>query len=124
VKVVIAADGPHLEDTVAKRFGHALHYLLTDLNHPESLQVIDQNEPDDESHAIIPQLVSQGAEIFITGNIGPHAFELIQSLQGRVALARRMTAAQALDKLQRGELEILTAPTVSRSMHQHPHHTS
>jgi predicted Fe-Mo cluster-binding NifX family protein len=116
MKVVIAANGPTLDSPVAKRFGHAAYYLLVDSATLE-LQIIENREHDDETHAIIPQLAGQGAEVFITGNIGPHAFQLIRSLQRQVTLARRMPARQALDKLQRGELELLNAPTVKHSRH-------
>jgi predicted Fe-Mo cluster-binding NifX family protein len=90
------------------------------------LQVI-KNHEHDETHAIIPHLAGQGAEVFVTGNIGPHAFQLIRSLNRQVALARRMPANEALDKLQWGELELLNAPTVKHSRHDlsgdHTHHS-
>lgn len=128
MKVVIAAAGPTLDSLVAQRFGHAPYYLLVDVVTRE-LHVIENHEHDDETHAIIPQLAGQGAEVFVTGNIGPHAFQLIQSLQGQVALASRMPAGEALDKLERGELELLSAPTVKHSRHdlrgdQAPHHSA
>lgn len=128
MKVVIAAAGPTLDSLVAQRFGHAPYYLLMDVVTRE-LHVIENHEDDDETHAIIPQLAGQGAEVFVTGNIGPHAFQLIRSLQGQVALARRMPAGEALDKLERGELELLSAPTVKHSRHDlhgdhAPHHSA
>jgi predicted Fe-Mo cluster-binding NifX family protein len=116
MKVVIAANGPTLDNLVAKRFGHAPYYLLVDSATLE-LQVIENCEHDDETHAIIPQLAGQGAEVFVTGNIGPHAFQLIWSLHRQVALARHMPASEALDKLHRCELEWLNAPTVKHSRH-------
>lgn len=126
MKVVIAAAGPTLDSLVAKRFGHAPYYLLVD-SATRELQVIENHEDDDETHAIIPRLAGQGAVVFITGNIGPHAFQLIQSLQRQVVLARRMPAGEALDKLQRGELKLLNAPTVKHSRHglsgDHAHHS-
>ncbi len=123
MKIVIAAEGPTLESSVAKRFGHAPYYLFVDT---ATGQVQGINNPDehDESHAIIPQLAGQGAEVFVTGNIGPQAFQLARSLNCQVALARRKTAAEALDSLQRGELEFLSAPTVKQSFHHHNHATS
>lgn len=127
MKVVIATNGPTLDSRVAQRFGHAPYYLLVDATTRE-LQVIENHEHDDETHAIIPQLAEQEAKVFVTGNIGPHAFQLIRSLQGQVALARLMPASEALDKLQRGELELLNAPTVKHSRHDlpggHAHHHS
>lgn len=116
MKVVIAANGPTLDSSVAKRFGHAPYYLLVDSATLE-LQVIENREHDDETHVIIPHMTEQGAEVFVTGNIGPHAFQLVRSLHRQVALARHMPAREALDKLQRGELEWLNAPTVKHSRH-------
>jgi predicted Fe-Mo cluster-binding NifX family protein len=84
--------------------------------------VIDNTGPHDEPHAIILRMAEQGVEVFITGNIGPQAFELALSLNRQVLLARRMSAGEALDKLQKGELELLGAPTVKHSPHDHAHH--
>lgn len=120
MNVVIAANGPTLDSPVAKRFGHAPYYLYVD-SETGQVQAIRNEEPHDDTHAIIPQLVGQKAEVFVTGNIGPHAFKLIRSLDRQVALARNMPAGQALDKLQKEELEILSAPTLKHSIHEHDH---
>jgi predicted Fe-Mo cluster-binding NifX family protein len=121
VKVIIAAGGPTLESGVAKRFGHAPYYLLVDTSTGQ-VEAIDNTGQHDESHAIIPQMVERGVEAFITGNIGPHAFELVRSLQRQVALARGMSAGEALDRFQKGKLALLDAPTVKHSLHDHEHH--
>jgi predicted Fe-Mo cluster-binding NifX family protein len=122
MKVLIAAQGITLDSPVAKRFGHAPYYLNVDLDSMQ-IQVIDNAEHHhDETHAIIPQMAENGVKVFITGNIGPHAFELTNSLNLQVALAREMSSQEALEKLQRGELEILTQPTLKRSVHNHTHH--
>ncbi len=123
MKVLVAANGSTLDSAVAKRFGHAPYYLYVDSETGQA-QAINNTDHHDETHAIIPQMVGQGVEVFVTGNIGPHAFKLIRSLNRQVALARRMSASEALDKLQRGELEILSAPTLKRSVHNHTHHSS
>lgn len=132
MNVVIAANGSTLDSAVAKRFGHAAYYLLVNTATLQ-MQVIDNNDAHaeagnhdqhDEAHAIIPQLVGQGAELFLIGNIGPHAFEIIQSLNRQVALARGLSAGEALARLQRGELEILNAPTLNRSIHHHSQHSA
>ena len=119
MKVLVAAQETTLDSPVAKRFGHAPYYLSVDLDSMQ-VQVIDNTEHD-ETHAVIPQMAKLGVKVFITGNIGPHAFELIRSLDGQVALARNLSAKEALDKLQRNELEILTASTLKHSIHDHAH---
>jgi predicted Fe-Mo cluster-binding NifX family protein len=120
MKVLIAANGPTLDSAVAKRFGHAAYYLYVNSETGQT-QVIDNREHHDEPHAIIPAMVGQGVEVFITGNIGPNAFRLARALHRPVALARKMSAGQSLDKLQSGELELLSAPTLKRSVHDHAH---
>lgn len=121
MKVLVAATGPTLDSLVAQWFGHAPYYLLVDSTTMQ-VQVIDNRENNDETHAIIPRMAGQWAEVFITENIGPHAFQLARSLNRRVALARQISAGEALDKLQRGELEFLSAPTVKHSIHEYAHH--
>jgi predicted Fe-Mo cluster-binding NifX family protein len=123
MKVLVAANGPTLDSRVAKRFGHAPYYLCVDTA-TRQVQAIDNSEHHDETHAVIPHMARQGVGVFITGNIGPHAFELARSLKRRVALARNMSANEALDRLQRGELKVLSAPTLKRSIHEHDHHSS
>ena len=117
MKVLIATQNASLDSTVAKRFGHAPYYLLID---SESIEVeVFDNPEHDDTHSIIPELAKRGVKLFITGNIGPHAYDLIRSLNLRVALARKMTARKALRKLQEGELQILDAPTMKHSAHEH-----
>ncbi|MFC1975498.1 NifB/NifX family molybdenum-iron cluster-binding protein [Chloroflexota bacterium] len=123
MNVLIAADGTTLDSAVAKRFGHAPYYLYVDADTGQ-IQIIENTDHDDETHAIIPQMIQQGADVFITGNIGAHAFQLVRSLNRQVALARKMSAVEALEKLQENELEILKAPTVKQSFHDHRHHLS
>jgi predicted Fe-Mo cluster-binding NifX family protein len=123
MKILIATGGTTLDSAVAKRFGHAPYYLYVDADTGQ-VQVIENTDHDDETHAIISEMAQQGVETFISGNIGPHAFQLARSLNRQVALARRMSAAEALEKLQKGELEILQAPTVKQSFHDHRHHLS
>ncbi len=123
MKILIAAAGTTLDSKVAKRFGHAPYYLIVDAETKE-VQALKNVDHDDETHAIIPQMSDQGVEVFVTGNIGPHAFQLARSLNRQVAMARNMTAADALEKLQRGELEFLHEPTVKQSFHDHARHAS
>ncbi len=122
MKVLIATRENNLDSPVSKRFGHAPYYLIVD---PDTMQVnvVDNRNPDEEhDHAIIPQAAKAGVKVFITGNIGPQAYQLVESLNLQVALARKMSGKDALEKLRRGELKILAAPTLKHSIHDHKHH--
>jgi predicted Fe-Mo cluster-binding NifX family protein len=118
MKVLVAASGAGRESAVARRFGHAPYYLCVDPA-TDGMDVIENREDPDRSHAMIPGLVARGVDVFITGNIGPHAFEMIRSLGARVAMARKMSVDQALTKLQKGELTFLDKPTLAHSVHEH-----
>ena len=116
MKVLIATQGATLDSPVAKRFGQAPYYLLID-SETMQVKVIDNPEHDD-THSIIPKIAKQGVKLFIAGNIGPHAYDLIRSMNLPVALARKMSAKEALIKLQQDELQLLTAPTLKYSVHE------
>ena len=81
-------------------------------------QVISNREHD-EKHSILVEVITKGVEVFIVGNIGPHAFGIINTPDTNIYLARKMTAEEALNKLANNELELLTEPTVKKSMHKH-----
>ena len=121
MKTLIAAENISLDSPVAKRFGHAPCYLLVDTDTMQ-FEVIDNTQTHDETHDIIPQMAARGVETLVTGNIGPHAFRLTQSLNLKVALARALPVSKALEKLQRNELKILTEPTMKHSIHDHHDH--
>jgi predicted Fe-Mo cluster-binding NifX family protein len=96
MKILVAAQGPTLDDQVAKRFGHAPFYLILDSDTLE-VQVL-RNTGHDDNHAIIPRAARKGLAVAITGNIGPQAFELSGSCQIQVALARKLSAKEAVKK--------------------------
>lgn len=122
MKVLIAALENTLDSPVSKRFGHAPYYLIVDLETMQVNVIDNRNTGDEHDHAIIPQAAKAGVKAFITGNIGPQAYKLVESLNLQVALARKMSGKEALEKLQRGELKILDAPTLKHSIHDHKHH--
>jgi predicted Fe-Mo cluster-binding NifX family protein len=62
---ILIAAGTTLDSSVAKQFGHASYYLYVDAD-ARQVQVIENTEHNDETHAIIPQMVQQGADIFIS----------------------------------------------------------
>ena len=117
MKIFIGTDLPELTGKISKRFGHAVYYLLYNTENQE-FDVIN-NPEDDEEHQILVEALDKGAEIFIVGNIGPHAFEILSNGNAKTYLARKMTAGEALDRLNNNELELLTGPTVKQSFHNH-----
>lgn len=117
MKTLIAAECDTLESGISKRFGKAAWYLIVDL---ETLAVTSsQNVDPRDHHEIVSKAAELGVTTIITGNIGPRSYDLISSSNMQIALARNMTAREAIEKLKKGELKILDAPTLKQSVEEH-----
>jgi len=117
MKIFIGADSPELTGKLAKRFGHANYYLVFN-SKTKAFKVI-LNSEHDEKHQILIDAVKNGVETFIVGNIGPFAFNILNNGKTEIYLARKMSVNEAIEKLNNGELEFLTEPTLKKSLHQH-----
>lgn len=121
MKIALGCDGNTLDSPIAKRFGHAEYYILYDVENGSFDAV--KNSHDDEgehhSHDNLLTLVDDGAEAFVVGNIGPHAWGTLKQRNVDIYLARKMTAKEAIDKFNKGELEKLTEPTAKKSIGHH-----
>ena len=123
--ILIGSNGNNLESTIAKRFGHANYYILFN-SESQSFNVFENND-EGHNHDILRRFLNKGVEVFIVGNIGPYAFEIINTKVSKVYLARQMLVREAIEKYSRGELLQLSEPTVKRSVehgqhfHRHRH---
>jgi len=121
--IAIGSDGNEITSSVAKRFGHAAFYIVYNSDTKESEVV--ENLDEEHSHSVLYKLIESGTEAFIVGNIGPHAFEILNSGNAKIFLARKMTAEQAVEALDNNELEELSEPTAKKSIGHHDgHHES
>ncbi|GAB4140621.1 MAG: hypothetical protein Fur0015_10770 [Ignavibacteriales bacterium] len=112
--ILIGSDGNKLESTIAKRFGHADYFILYDTvtKSFEAFENIDEGH----NHENLQQFLEKGVESFIVGNIGPHAFEVINASKSKVYLARKMSVQEAIDNFLKGELKQLTEPIAKHSI--------
>ncbi len=119
MKVLLATEGDNLESKIAKRFGHAPYYLIyeTETNDFQ----IRGNKGHSDDHAELKELVRNGVENFIIGNIGPYAFDVLASEGAKIFLARGEVAKEALEKFLNSEIAPLEKPTLKRSIEEHRH---
>ncbi|MGK9476491.1 NifB/NifX family molybdenum-iron cluster-binding protein [Melioribacter sp. OK-6-Me] len=112
--ILLGADGNNLDSQIAKRFGHANYFILynTDTKTSEAFENVDEGH----KHENLQEFLDKGVEAFIVGNIGPHAFEIINTPKSKVYLARKMSVQDAIEKFLKGELQQLTEPTAKRSI--------
>jgi predicted Fe-Mo cluster-binding NifX family protein len=112
--ILIGSDGNKLSSQIAKRFGHA-EYLIQYKTEIKAFEAFVNNE-DGQNHDNLQDFLDKGVEAFIVGNIGPHAFEIINTPRSKVCLARKMSVQEAIDKFIKGELIQLTEPTIKKSI--------
>lgn len=118
--LLIGSDGNSLNSQVAKRFGHANYFVLFNTE-TKSFEAFE-NSAEEHNHDNLYDFLQKGVEVFIVGNIGPHAFQIINTPKSKVYLARRMSVSESVKKFITGELEYLTEPTVKKSIgHRHEH---
>ncbi len=117
--IMIGSDGKDPGSSVAKRFGHASYYLL--YNTDTKKFTAQENSGENHDHDNLYYYLDKGVEAFIVGNIGPHAFEIINTPDSKVYLARKMSVLESIEKLMTGDLEHLSEPTVRKSIGHHDH---
>jgi predicted Fe-Mo cluster-binding NifX family protein len=124
--ILIGSDGKDLNSPVSMRFGHSNYFLIYNTE-TKSLEIFE-NVGHSEKHEELGELIAKGVEAVIVGNIGPHAFESVNTPHSKVYLARKMSVNEAIEKLLKGELQQLNEPTAKKSIghgregkHHHRH---
>lgn len=123
MKILIGTDENTLDSHMSKRFGHANFYLI--YNSENENVYFEENKHDESAehnHNNLFTLLGKGVDLTIVGNIGPHAYQILATEGRKLYLARAMTASQAIEKFNNGELRELTEPTVKQSIEENKHH--
>ena len=117
--ILLGSDGKNLDSLVAKRFGHANYYIVFNSETETFSAYVNNHEG--HNHDNLYGFLNIGVEVFIVGNIGPFAFEIINSPKTTVYLARRMMVKEAIEHFFKDDLTRLTGPTSKRSIKQGRH---
>jgi predicted Fe-Mo cluster-binding NifX family protein len=118
--ILIGSDGDSLESAIAKRFGHANYFILYNTE-KKSFEAFE-NKAEEHNHENLQGFLDKGVEAFIVGNIGPHAFEIINTPKSKVYLDRKISVSKSINKFLKGELEYLTEPTAKKSIGHNQDH--
>jgi predicted Fe-Mo cluster-binding NifX family protein len=115
MKIAISAQGNTLNSMVDPRFGRASYFIFID---PET-QEMDTAE--NRQNLQLPQgagiqaaqtVVDHKAQVLLTGNCGPKAFQVLRAAKIRVATGVSGTVREVLDRYRRGELSLAEGPNV------------
>ena len=102
MKYLIASVGSRLDSFVAKRFEHAAWYLIVD---DETLAVdATHNILPHDHNAILARAVLEKVETVVAGKFSAGSLRFIRSHELMTAHVHGISATQAIEKVQRGEL--------------------
>jgi len=124
--ILLGSDGNNLESLISKRFGHAPYFLIYNAI-SKNIEVFE-NIDEGHNHDNLNNFLKMGVEVFIVGNIGPHAFDIINKPNIKIYHANKLTVKEAIEKFENNELKLLTEPTAKKSIghndheHHHEHH--
>lgn len=113
-KILVASSGNTLDAKVSGRFGHASYFLAVD---PATMDYeAFQGVGKDESPEVMRHIQS-GIRNVIVGNIGPANYDELRACGCKVYLCRNMQVDEAVQKVYRGEIQPMDAPTLKDSIY-------
>jgi predicted Fe-Mo cluster-binding NifX family protein len=115
MKIAVSAKGKGLDSEVDPRFGRAPFFVLID---PETMafDVCENKQnlqlPQGAGIQAAQNIVDGGAEVLLTGNCGPKAFQVLQAAGVKVAVGLSGTVREVVSRFQQGKIEYAQAPNV------------
>jgi predicted Fe-Mo cluster-binding NifX family protein len=114
--ICVSSTGESPDSKVDGRFGRCRYfYILDDIT--GEAKVIENRgnlSPGGAGIAAAQQVVDEGVEYLITGNLGPNAMKIINAAGIKAYRGEGLHLTEAVDMLKTGRLEVITSPV--------PHH--
>ncbi len=109
-RLAISSEGPSLDDPVDPRFGRAGGFVIVDSESLES-EYIDngsaQVAPKGAGYQAAKRVADAGAEVVLSGYVGPKAFDALKAAGIRVGQeCDKMTVRQAVEKFRKGDIPL------------------
>jgi len=117
MKICITSTGDSLEAQVDPRFGRCPYFILYDTD-TDNFQAFENSSMTAVSGAGIQAaqfVVNEGAEIVITGNVGPNSFGVFNAAGVKIIIGvAGIKVKDAIEKFKKGELKTFASnPTVA-----------
>jgi len=115
MKIVITAQGQDVSSQVDPRFGRAEWLILVDSETGRTEahdNTVNLNAASGAGIQTAQNIAQLGAEVVITGNIGPNAFRALAAAKIKNYLCPMTTVQEALEAYRAGKLEEVTGPNV------------
>ena len=108
MKIIVTSQGNELSSEIDLRFGRAKWLIIYDTE-TDDFQAHDNevnlNAAQGAGIQTGRNIVNLGADVVITGNVGPNAFKTLTAAKVKVFLAEKQTVQQAIDSYKTGKLK-------------------
>lgn len=109
MKIVITSYGQSMNDLLDPRFGRCSYFLLYD-SETKTMKAVEnkgQFSGGGAGIAAAQQIIDEGAQVVITGNMGPNAFDLMESSEIKVYRGNPVACQECVKMFLNGELEMI-----------------
>ena len=106
MKIVVSATGVSKESMLDKRFGRCEYFIIFDTE-TDSYEAVSNSGVNASGGAGIKaanQIIEAKADVLITGNLGPNAFELIEKSKIKAVTCEVMPVNRAIELYQKNML--------------------
>ncbi len=115
MKIAITATDKKADAEVDPRFGRAGFFAICDTD-DDSIEYIDNRinveSPSGAGVQAAANVVSTGAQVVITGNCGPKAFQTLFQGGVKVVIGVKGMISEVIDKFKKGEFEYIESANV------------
>jgi predicted Fe-Mo cluster-binding NifX family protein len=114
MKICVSAASNSLDSPIDPRFGRCPYLVIVDSDNMqfEVIQNMASGATGGAGIQAAQTIASKGAEVLITGNVGPNAFQALSAASIKIVTGASGTIREVVEKYTRGELRETGAPTV------------
>ena len=116
MKIIISSTGEDLNAQVDPRFGRCQYFLIVDTDTMNYKSISNESAISSGGAGIqaAQNVAKTGAEVVLTGNMGPNAFQTLSAAEIKVFTGANGTIKEVIDKYKKGELKQIESATVER----------
>lgn len=114
MKICVSAVSGNLDAQVDPRLGRCQYFVIVDSETMkfEAIANSSQNASSGAGIQAAQTITRRGAEVVLTGNVGPNAFQALSAAGVKVVTGAFGTVREAVEKYIKGELEETGSPSV------------
>ena len=114
LKICVSSTGEDLNANVDPRFGRCEYFLIIDPKDMKFEPISNKSSKEMSGAGIqaAENVAKTGANVVITGNIGPNAFKTLKAADIKIITGASGNIKDILDKFNRGELNEIDSPNV------------